>query len=102
MMPHEQLLVRRFQSKPFALLGITTDADPSVAQGYLRQKSFTWRNGWDHGMAISQRWDVEYLPTIYLIDHRGVIRFARVGTVPPAELEAAIERLVQEAKGGAS
>lgn len=100
MMPHEQLLVRRLQNQPFALLGITTDRDRMEAAGFLHQRGYTWRNWWDHTSAIIERWEVNALPTIVLVDARGVVRFSQVGFLEGEVIDREVDRLLAEAGAG--
>jgi hypothetical protein len=50
-----------------------------------------WAHWWDGKKAVSQQWDVEGYPTLYVIDHKGVIRFKTLG-LRPEEREARRDR----------
>jgi thiol-disulfide isomerase/thioredoxin len=94
--PHERALVKRFEGKPFALLGINGDQDNDAAKRAVRAHQINWRSWRDASAkdeSISKTWNVHTWPTIYVIDSKGVIRYKdlKVG-----ELEEAVEKLLQE------
>jgi thiol-disulfide isomerase/thioredoxin len=101
MVPHERALVKRFEGKPFALLGINGDQDSDAAKRAVREHQINWRS-WRDASAkkepISTTWNVRGWPTGYVIDHKGIIRYKNLRG---RELEEAVERLLQEAEAGA-
>ena len=101
MVPHERALVKRFEGRPFALLGINGDQDNDAAKRAVREHQINWRS-WRDASAkkepISNSWNVRTWPTIYVIDHNGIIRYKNL---KGRELEEAVERLLQEAESGA-
>jgi hypothetical protein len=102
MYPHERSLVNRLEGKPFALVGVNSDKDLEELKPILEKEKITWRSFWngEKGTAgpISAEWNVRGWPTLYLIDHKGVIRHRYLGSPGEKTLDAAIERLVQEAE----
>ena len=78
MYPHERSLVKKFANKPFALIGVNSDRDLDALKPVLEKENITWRSFWNGpegtGGPISTKWNVRGWPTIYLIDHEGVIR----------------------------
>lgn len=100
MYAHERSLVERMQDRPFALLGVNSDADREKLKQVIVDEKITWRSWWDGGSTdgpISTAWGVGAWPTIYLIDHDGVIR-----AVDPRNLDTAIDELVVEAEDEAA
>jgi hypothetical protein len=94
--------VKRLEKEPFALIGINTDDDLDKVKGLLAKQGITWRNAWEGPVkpgqgALSQAWEVNQYPTMYVLDARGIVR-AR----DPEELEQVIDTLVAEAKSGAN
>lgn len=78
MLPHEREMVARLKDKPFTLLGINSDKDRSVLEKVLKDENITWPNiygGPTSDNPIAKRWNVFGWPTIYILDHEGVIRF---------------------------
>lgn len=106
MYPHERSLVKRLEGKPFALVGVNSDKDLKALKPILEKEQITWRSFWngEKGTAgpISAEWKISGWPTLYLIDHKGVIRHRFLGSPGEKALDAAIERLVEEAEMAAS
>ena len=46
--PHEKALVERMKGRPFAMLGVDTDADAAVARTVIEAQAVTWPN-WHDG-----------------------------------------------------
>ena len=84
MYPHERSLVKELKDKPFALIGVNSDTDLANLRDKVRiEKELTWRSFWNgpEGTSgpISAEWNVTGWPTLYVIDHNGVIRAKSVG-----------------------
>ena len=97
LIPHERSLVERYQNKKFVLLGVNIDDNRDAARKVMASCGVTWRN-WQagsEGNPILKLWPVELLPTIYVIDAKGIIRYTRVSG---AHLKTAIETLLAEAQ----
>src|SRR5438445_6708364 len=97
MIPHERSLVKRLEDKAFVLLGVNSDPDPSELKTQLRESRVTWRSfkstqGSDKNIASD--WLITAWPTLFLIDHRGIIREKWEGSPDPKELDQAIAKLV--------
>ena len=102
MFPHERSLVKRLEGKPFALIGVNSDKDKEVLKKQNEKEEITWRSFWNGPMGtggpISAAWNVRGWPTLYIIDHKGVIRHKYVGSPGGEALDAAIDKLVAEAE----
>ena len=97
MYPHERSLVERLKDKPFALLGVNSDKDKTKLKERMLEENITWRSFWNGpegtGGPISARWNVRGWPTIYVLDHMGVIRFKG----PRGEdMDKAVDQLLEE------
>jgi hypothetical protein len=95
MLPHEKALVERLKDKPFALIGINSDGDAAAVRKLLAEQGITWRNAIDVSTEgpWARAWNVSGWPTIYVLDHKGVIRFR---DVRDEELETAVNALLAE------
>ncbi len=96
MYPHERSLVKRFEGKPFVLLGINSDSDREKLKVIIREKELTWRSWWDGGSRqgpIATTWNIKGWPTIYVLDHKGVIRGKNLKN---KELDTIIDELLAE------
>jgi hypothetical protein len=96
MYPHERSLVNRLESKPFALIGVNSDTDREKLKQTLKKEQITWRSFWNGGSTdgpISTKWNVHGWPTIYVLDHKGVIRFKGVRE---KKMDEAVDQLLHE------
>lgn len=102
MYPHERSLVKKLEGKPFALLGVNSDVDLKALKPVLDEEKITWRSFWNGPQGtrgpISTTWNVRGWPTLYVIDHKGVIRHKWLGSPGDKVLDDAIEKLVKEAE----
>jgi hypothetical protein len=102
MYPHERSLVKKLADKPFALVGVNSDDDLDELKKVLEEEKITWRSFWNGkqgtGGPISKDWNVHGWPTLFIIDHKGVIRHKYVGSPGNEKLDAAIEKLVETAE----
>jgi hypothetical protein len=98
----DRALVERMKSRPFALLGVNCDEDRDVARRAVTRDRLNWRSWWDGESAtLRDQWQVDSFPTLYLIDHEGIIRKKWEGKPETEELEAAVEDLVRRAERAA-
>jgi serine/threonine protein kinase/thiol-disulfide isomerase/thioredoxin len=96
MYPHERQLVQRLKNQPFALLGVNCDDDQADVLREIKKEKLDWRSWWDGGPGggrISKQWQVNGFPTIYLIDHRGIIRYMNLRG---QRIDAAVDKLLKE------
>ena len=101
MYPHERSLVKKMESKPFVLLGVNSDRDKDDLKKAMAKEQITWRSWWDGGSTggpIATQFNVHGWPTLYVIDHKGVIRHKWIGSPKPEVLDEALEKLVKEAE----
>jgi hypothetical protein len=96
MYPHERSLVQRMTGKPFALIGVNSDDDRAELKNVLVEERITWRSFWDGGGTngpIARAWGIRGWPTIYVIDHKGVIRYR---DVRGQAMDRAVDKLLEE------
>ena len=96
MYPHERSLVKRLESKPFALLGINSDKDKDELKKDMTKENITWRSWFDGGSTsgpIASTWKVQGWPTIYVLDGNGVIRYKNVRG---NDMDVAVDTLLKE------
>ena len=101
MYPHERSLVERLDDKPFALLGINSDQDRVRLKKRMEEEGITWRSWWDGGSTsgpIATEWKVRGWPTIYVLDHRGVIRYR---DIRGEALDVAVDTLLKVTEAAA-
>ena len=96
MYPHERSLVKRLEGKPFVILGVNSDPKDRLKRTIAKEK-MTWRSWWDGGKTggpIAKQWNVSGWPTLYLIDHKGVIRQKWVGSPGDAIMDREVDALL--------
>src|SRR5262245_29890926 len=99
MYPHERSLVKRLEDKPFALIGINSDRDRETLKKTMEEEKITWRSWWDGGSTngpIATKWNVHGWPTIYVLDHKGVIR---AKNVRGEAMDKAVDKILKEIEG---
>jgi len=97
MIPHEKELVERLKNEPFALIGINTDSDKDMYRTKQKEMGVTWRSSWQGSTSgpLPTEWGVTGYPTIYVLDHKGVIRYEGVRG---EEMDKAVDALLAELK----
>jgi hypothetical protein len=95
MYPHERSLVKRLEDKQFALVGVNSDEDLDALRKVVEKETITWPSFFDGGTEgpIAKKWNVQGWPTIYVLDHKGVIRFKNVRE---KGLDEAVDALLAE------
>jgi hypothetical protein len=104
MFPHERSLVKRLEGKPFVLIGVNSDkgTDEEIKKKN-EDAQITWRsfkNDRGANGSISDAFAVQGWPTIYVIDHKGVIRGKWLGNPGNEVLDKSIDELVKNAENG--
>jgi thiol-disulfide isomerase/thioredoxin len=97
MYPHERSLVKKMEGKPFVLLGVNSDRDKQTLHKRMQQENITWRFWWDGGGIsgpIANQFNIQGWPTLYVVDHRGIIRHKWMGIAGQEKFDPAIEKLV--------
>ena len=107
MYPHERSLVERYKDKPFALLGVNLESSRGRTREFVKEvmeeERLNWRNWWAPTLDRAQMkaWAVQYLPAVFVIDAKGVIRYRPPEDGPDLEeIDRLLDRLVKEAEGG--
>jgi thiol-disulfide isomerase/thioredoxin len=103
MIPHERSLVEKWKGRPFAILGVNSDGT-DTAEGLAKwreqakEMKVTWRSFRDESTdpKISDTWRVQGWPTLYFIDHKGVIRHKDLRE--ETEMENALEEMIVAAE----
>jgi peroxiredoxin len=104
MIPFERSLVERLKDKPFALVGINADPSREKLKSKLGASDVTWRVVWDgdFGGPIFSAWNIRFMPEIFVIDPRGVIRY-RVyvdGKVLNEAVDTLLKEMDESSRGG--
>lgn len=107
MIPHERSLVQKWKDKPFVLLGVNSDDTGSAEalakfQEQREKMGVTWRSFRNDSVepSISDTWRVQGWPTLYFIDHTGVIRHKDVRD--EEEMEKVLGEMIAAAEKAAA
>ena len=102
LVPHERELVEKMKDKPFALIGINGDPELNEdVRAIITEKKITWRsfkNEQKDQPSFASSWGIEGWPTLYVIDHKGVIQHIQAGGRDLDKLDKLIEDLVKAAE----
>jgi hypothetical protein len=97
--------VKNLESKPFALIGVNTNGyKADKLKTVMDKEKLNWRSFVDaqagkEGLGqISSKWNLQGTPTLYVLDHKGVIRYKWIGSPGEKAIDEALEKLIQEAQ----
>lgn len=95
MIPHEREMVEKLKEKPFVLVSISADEKKETLKEFLEKESMPWVHWWEGRRegGILNDWNVQFFPTIYILDHKGVIRYKNIRG---KEMEEAVVKLLAE------
>jgi thiol-disulfide isomerase/thioredoxin len=94
MIPHEREMVERLKDKPFALVSISADANKETLKDFLSKEKMPWTHWWNGSEGgVIEDWNIQYFPTIYVIDSSGVIRHKDLRN---EKLEGAVNDLLKD------
>jgi len=94
MIPHERELVKRLKDKSFALVSISADAKKETLEKFLEDTPMPWTHWWNGAKGgILSDLGVQFYPTIYILDHKGVVRFKNLRG---KDMDVAVDLLVKE------
>jgi thiol-disulfide isomerase/thioredoxin len=97
MIPHEREMVERLKDKPFALVSISADEKKETLKEFLSKEKMPWTHWWNGNQGgVIEDWNVEYFPTIYVIDADGVVRHKNLRD---EKLESAVNELLEHVGG---
>lgn len=84
--------------KPFALIGINSwKHEADELRKVMVKENLNWRS-FNGGESINRNWNQPATPTFYVIDHAGTIRRKWTGNPSAKTLDAALDKLIQEAE----
>ena len=93
------------KDRPFVLLGVHVGGlSPKKLKEVTEKEKISWRSFVDAGNAgagpIATKWNLSATPTLYLIDHKGVIRYRWAGAPGAKIVDEALDKVIKEAEGG--
>jgi len=73
--PDLKELSRELPLSQFAIFGVSVDEDDKKLQEFIKENAVAWDNIVDRNGVLQKRWQSLSLPTYYVLDTKGVIRF---------------------------
>jgi len=98
MYPYEKALVARMKNEPFVMLGVNGDDNKEELRREIDRHGINWKSWWDGDARIRRHWQLEGYPLIFLIDHKGIIRYKFEGRTSGPVIDKALQELLREAK----
>jgi hypothetical protein len=99
MFDHERSLVNKMAGKPFALVGVNVNDELEHVRQVVKDKELNWRSFFEgESDNATSLFKVQGFPTVYLLDHEGIVRHRYLGPPDPAELDQRIDELVSRVK----
>lgn len=97
-LPQLAALQEKLQQRGFVVLAISVDNERENIAGFIKQNGIKLQAYWDRGKQVAKFYDPQTMPSSYLIDRNGVLRFIHSG-YSPAELkriQAEINQLLNQ------
>ncbi len=95
-MPLVQSMYEKYKAKGFSVVAVTLDGnlEENIRQ-FVKQGKYTFtvlldQESKDGSLVVAEKFNVPGTPTLYMVDAKGLITFAKVGRTTEAELEKAI------------
>jgi thiol-disulfide isomerase/thioredoxin len=92
--PRVKELYKAYHAKGFEIVGVDCDSDDDAINAFIKEKEMPWTQLRDESQSEQQpwhplatQWGVSGIPTMFLIDKKGTVRFvdAREGTAEKIE-----------------
>ena len=97
-MPEYQKLWQALEPSGLTIVGVNVDTERELAVRALKQSAVTFPVVLDPKGTWPNRFDIQGMPTAYLIDRKGVVRYVHGGFTrrTASELEEEVEKLLAE------
>lgn len=97
-LPELEKLYTRYKNQGFEVVAINLDSAQEDAQRFLQGKSISYPVLFDHQQKTPEQYGVAGMPTAYLLDHTGKLRYTHTGFKPNdgEKLSNLIQQLLKE------
>ena len=97
-MPLLDELHQRYSKAGFTILGVNVENNPEAAQRALQEIPVTFPILFDNDGTVSKLYDISAMPTTYLLDRDGKVRYLHKGYKPGYEIDyrRQIKELIKE------
>jgi peroxiredoxin len=100
--PQQRSLAKKLAARRFALVDVNCDVLLERRRKIIAKENLTWRAFQESasGGPIATRWGIDQWPTLFLIDHEGVIHRKYVGSPGEKVLAEELDKLIRVAEAG--
>ena len=85
--PKLEELNSKYKANGLEIVGISEDDDPGGIPTFADALGAKFSIAWDEGKAIASKWRPKSMPTTFVVDRQGVVRFVHFGFHDGEELE---------------
>ncbi len=91
--PNVKKTYEMYKDQKFQIIGISLDRSREPLEAYIEEEGLAWLHYWDNTRKVSRLYEVQAIPSTFLIDGEGVIRKTNLRG---HALEHAVAELVKE------
>ena len=96
-MPDLQDLADKFKGRPLEILSVNQGESADQVRRFIEHRKYTFHVVLDSDRAVSSEFGVEGIPTLVLVDKKGVVQWLQVGYSPGnAVLAGVVEKVTKE------
>jgi cytochrome c biogenesis protein CcmG/thiol:disulfide interchange protein DsbE len=85
--PKLQSLNTKYAARGLEIVGISEDDEPQGISPFADSLGAKFSLAWDEGKAIASKWHPKSMPTTFIVDRQGVVRFVHFGFYEGEELD---------------
>jgi peroxiredoxin len=89
-----QGLYAKYRARGLHVIAASMDDEVSVVRAFAKSHAAEFPVGWDEGQHIAQCYKPANVPTTYVVDKTGGVRFEHRGATGAADIEREIESLL--------
>jgi peroxiredoxin len=93
-MPEIERAYRAYQTRGFEVLAIDVQEGPEDVQAFMSELQLSFPALLDRDGAVSRLYLARGLPSSFLIDREGVVRYVKVGPLTTSILDEQLEKLL--------
>ena len=91
--PNVKRTYEKYKDQKFQIIGISLDRSREPLEAYIEKEDLAWLHYWDNTQKVSRLYEVQAIPSTFLIDGEGIIRKTNLRG---HTLEHAVAELVKE------
>ncbi len=77
-LPNVKRTYEKHKDQKFEIIGISLDSSKTKLDTFIKKEGLNWIHYWDHNQSIAQQYKVSDIPSMFLIDGKGVVRKANL------------------------